>query len=245
MQPLQNETRDALWASASLLGVIQFASFEACTPEEAWPLRPPHPTDLDWLKMSDGKKAVFSITDPLRADSVFRTLSVGHDRLFRFMNEPHDYFKKDAIDLTSGFTDLFELGPTSMGYVNPYYKSAMILARLLHTPCDGNNILEFFGFIMHMGPELKVLLEQKDAKALLLVVYWYAKLHRSQWWLHRRGIMEGRAICMYLDKYHRDDTKVQRMLEWPKAEFGIGRSPPGRATTYGCPSNAATVLCVV
>lgn len=249
MKPVKSETRDALWASASLLGVIQFASFEARSPEEAWPLRPPNPADLDWLKMSDGKKAVFAIADPLRADSVFRNMSVGHDQMFRFMHEPHDYFKAHAIDLTSEFTEMYGLGPTtSSGLVaanNPYYKPAMILARLLHATCDGNNILEFFGFIMHMGPEMKALLEQKDAKALLLMAYWYAKLYRGQWWLYRRGLTEGRAICLYLEKYHGDDAKLQRMLEWPKAEFGLEVWPAGRARMSVWPEDAATVLCVV
>jgi hypothetical protein len=245
MKPVKSQARDALWASASLLGVIQFASFDARTPEEAWPLRPSNPSDLDWLKMSDGKKAVFAITNPLRADSVFRTMSVGHDKLFRFMDEPHDYFRKDAFDLMSSFTDFFDLDPTSSARANPYYKPAMILARLLHATADGNNILEFFGFIMHMGPEMKLLLDQKDAKAMLLVVYWYAKLYRGQWWLYHRGLLEGQGICMYLDKYYGDDIKLQRMLEWPKAELGLEVSPPVRGRICGWPLDAAAVLCVV
>lgn len=245
MQPLKNETRDALWASAALLGVIQFASIDVRTPLEAWPMRPSDPSDLDWLKMSEGKKAIFAMTDPLRADSAFRKMSVNHDSLFRPMIEPQDCHKPNAIDLTRDFVDMFDLGPTSTRYDNPYYRAAMTLARLLHIRCDGNNILEFFGFMMHMGPELRTLLDEKDAKALLLVAYWYAKLYRGQWWLHRRGLMEGQAICMYLDKYHSDNTKLQRMLEWPKAEFGLEVLPPGRFTTPGWSADCAAVLCVV
>lgn len=245
MRPLKNESRDALWASASLLGVIQFASFDARTPEEAWPFRPSHATDLDWLKMSDGKKAVFAMTNPLRADSVFSTMSVGHDKMFGFMIEPLESLTPEAIDLTRDFCDMFDLGPTSSAAANPYYKPAMTLARLLHTTCDSNNILEFFGFMMHMGPRMKALLDQKDAKALLLVSYWYAKLYRGQWWLQRRGLMEGQAICMYLDKYHGDDAKLQRMLEWPKAEFGLEVSSRRLPRISDWPSDAATVLCVM
>lgn len=247
MKPVQNEARDALWASASLLGVIQFASCDARTPEEAWPLRPSHNTDLDWLKMSDGKKAVFAITNPLRADSVFCTMSVGHDKMFGFMKESCDKLNPAAIDLTRDFSDMFDLGPISSAAANtnPYYKPAMTMARLLHTTCDGNNILEFFGFMMHMGPRMKALLDQKDAKALLLVSYWFAKLYRTQWWLQRRGLMEGRAICMYLDRFHGDDAKLQRMLEWPKAEFGLELPSrrPSRISEWT--SDAGTVLCVM
>lgn len=245
MQPLKNETRDALWASAALLGVIQFASIDVRTAEEAWPLKPSDASDLDWLKMSEGKKAIFALTDPLRPDSAFRKMSVNHDSLFRPMIEPQDQYKPHAIDLTRDFVDMFDLGPTSTRYDNPYYRSAMVVARLLHIECDGNNILEFFSFMMHLGPELRSLLDNKDAKALLLVVYWYAKLYRGQWWLRRRGLMEGQAICMYLDKYHGDDTKLQRMLEWPKAELGLDALPPGRLKMSDWPSDATAVLCVM
>jgi hypothetical protein len=88
-------------------------------------------------------------------------------------------------------------------------------------------------------------LDDKDPKALLLVVYWYAKLYRGQWWLRHRGLIEGQAICMYLDKYHGDDAKLQRMLEWPKAELGFEVSPHGRHKTSEWPSDAAAVLCVM
>ena len=245
MQPLKNETRDALWASAALLGVIQFASIDVRSAQEAWPLKPSDPSDLDWLKMSEGKKAIFALTDPLRSDSAFHKMSINHGSLFRPMIEPQDHYEPHAIDLTRDFVDMFDLGPTSTRYENPYYTAAMMLARLLHTKCDGNNILEFFGFMMHMGPELRTLLDDKDAKALLLVVYWYAKLYRGQWWLHRRGLMEGQAICMYLDKYHGGDTKLQRMLEWPKAELGLEVLPPGRIKHSDRPLDAAAVLCVM
>jgi hypothetical protein len=245
MKPLKNETRDALWASAALLGVIQFASIDVRSAEEAWPLKPSDPSDLDWLKMSEGKKAIFALTDPLRPDSAFRKMSINHDSLFRPMIEPQDQYKPHAIDLTRDFVDMFDLGPTSTRYDNPYYRPAMILARLLHIKCDGNNILEFFGFMMHMGPELRALLDGKDAKALLLVVYWYAKLYRGQWWLRRRGLLEGQAICMYLDKYYSDNAKLQRMLEWPKAELGLEVLPPGRLKMSDWPSDAAAVLCMI
>lgn len=245
MKPLKNESRDALWASAALLGVIQFASIDVRSVEEAWPLKPSDPTDLDWLKMSEGKKAIFALTDPLRPDSAFRKMSVNHDCLFRPMIDTQDQCNAYAIDLTKDFVDMFDLGPTSSRYDNPYYRPAMILARLLHIKCDGNNIFEFLGFMMHMGPKLRNMLDKKDAKALLLVVYWYAKLYRGQWWLYRRGLMEGQAICMYLDKYHGHDVKLQRMLEWPKAELGLGVSLPGRNTSSHWPSDAAAVLCVM
>lgn len=248
MQPLKSESRDALWASAALLGVIQFAAFEARTPEQAWPLRPDHASDLDWLKMSDGKRAVFAIADPLRADSVFQKTAIRHNTLLCAMSEPDHYHKIDKVDMTRDFSDMFGLDPStgSSPANNPYYKPAMLIARLLHITCDSTNIIDFLVFIMHVSPELKRLLDQKDAKALLLVAYWYAKLYRAHWWCNRRGLTEGQAICLYLDRYHRNDAKLQRMLRWPKAEFGLDATvEESDVRTSQWASDAATVLCVM
>jgi len=251
MRPVKDETRDALWASAALMGAIQFATFEARTPEEAWPLKTRDTTDLDWLKMSDGKKAVFAIADPTRADSVFAQMSTGHATLWRPLLGPEACPDTDAVEMTRDFVDMFGLGPTSTSgnnnNNNPYYKAAMALARLLHVPCDRNNVVEFFGFIVNINPDLKRLLDQKDAKALLLVVHWYAKLYRAQWWLHRRGMIEGHAICLYLDRHHGGDAKLQRLLRWPKAELGLDTSPSSEEgwALSGCSTDAAAVLCLI
>lgn len=244
-KPIKNDDKDALWATAALLGAIQFASFDARTPEEAWPLKPYDAADLDWLKMSDGKKAVFAIANPLRPDSVFCNISTGHGALFRPMVESQHCSREDLVELTRDFSDMFGLGPESTGRNNPYHKAAMSLARLLHVKCDRNNIIEFFGFMMNLSPEMKKLLEIKDAKALLMVAYWYAKLYKGQWWLNRRGLTEGQAICMYLDRFHGEEVRLQRMLRWPKIEFGLQGPGQYAFTASQWSSCAATVLCVV
>ncbi|KAM0721039.1 hypothetical protein Q7P37_003324 [Cladosporium fusiforme] len=245
MRPIKEEAKDALWASAALLGAIQIATFEARTPEEAWPLKPHDPSDLDWLKMSEGKKAVFAIASPLRPGSRFCHISNGHGALFRPMIERRACEREDLVSMTRDFSELFGLGPDSRGGENPYYEAGMALARLLHVQCDGNNIIEFFGFMMHLSTEFKRLLAEKDARALLMIAYWYAKLWRGRWWLQQRGLIEGQAICMFLERFHADDARLQRMLEWPKREFGLETSVVrGGAGSVWCES-AATVLCVV
>jgi hypothetical protein len=50
---------------------------------------------------------------------------------------------------------------------------------------------------------------------------------------------------MYLDKYHSDNAKLQRMLEWPKAELGLEVLQPGRLKMSDWPSDAAVVLCMI
>jgi hypothetical protein len=63
--------RDAVWGAAALLGVIAFSYIDTTTPEETRPLKPPSSLDLDWLRMSDGKKAIWKTSDPLRPDGIF------------------------------------------------------------------------------------------------------------------------------------------------------------------------------
>jgi hypothetical protein len=35
------------------------------TPEEAWPFRPSNSSDLEWFRVSDGKKAILNLTGPV------------------------------------------------------------------------------------------------------------------------------------------------------------------------------------
>lgn len=63
---IEPEERDALWACAGLLGALALSSISATTPEEAWPLKQTSPSDLDWLKMCEGKREIWKIADPRR-----------------------------------------------------------------------------------------------------------------------------------------------------------------------------------
>lgn len=53
---MKNEEKDAMWGAAALLGAITFASFDGKSADESWPLKEASASDLDWLRMSDGKK---------------------------------------------------------------------------------------------------------------------------------------------------------------------------------------------
>jgi hypothetical protein len=49
--------RDGLWACAGMFGLLAFSSFEEKTTEGSWPLRD-SPSDLEWLHLCEGKKAI-------------------------------------------------------------------------------------------------------------------------------------------------------------------------------------------
>ena len=65
---------DALWITSIFLAGIILAYVDASRPEEDWPLQSSSPFDMVWLRMIDGKKKVWNITDSLRKDGIFHKL---------------------------------------------------------------------------------------------------------------------------------------------------------------------------
>lgn len=70
------------------------------------------------------------------------------------------------------------------------------------------------GFIRHVNPDYKTLLENKDPVALLLLALWYSSVEKAVWWIERRAAVEGRAICLYLERYHGDESAIMEILPW-------------------------------
>ncbi|KAK2807958.1 hypothetical protein FQN50_005200 [Emmonsiellopsis sp. PD_5] len=149
--PLHPSERDAIWACAILLGAISFSFIEARTPEQAWPLKPSSPADLDWLRISDGKREVWRMTEPERPDSVWRELGevyrrhaeeeeereeegwigvgVGGDGL---QDVPEEVV--EVYDLAMGYTASSSQSGTLTKPKNPYATAASVLLSLFTTP---------------------------------------------------------------------------------------------------------------
>lgn len=224
--PIADLDRDPLWASAALLGAITIASIDASCAEEAWPLRPSNPADLDWLRMSDGKKEVWRLVDPLREGSVWRdALAYDHhtqpepvqgpvpelEMLYPYLTKLYDY---DPLSPAAGSRD--EFGE------DPYHTAASILTRLLELDCNHSTIMFFLSFLGHMDPRYRELLHQKDPKALLLLAWWHGKMCQyNAWWMSRRMRLEGQAICLYLEREHGDKGDIVGLLEYPKMMTGL------------------------
>lgn len=196
--------------------MIAFGHIEAKTPEEAWPLAPPSPLDLNWLNMSDGKKEIRNITQPFRADCVFQALALEYTNFLPTPKGP------GCEALPIELIDLYGLDATSTIDNNPYHATASTLAKSLNSDCQYTIILNFFSFVRHMGPDYRQLLEQKDPRALLLLAYFYAQICQYQHWWARRTAPECQAICIYLERYHGQENNIQILLQFPKAMCNDG-----------------------
>ncbi|KAL7935895.1 hypothetical protein V8C35DRAFT_264017 [Trichoderma chlorosporum] len=214
---LSSSHRDALWICASVLGAASFASIRTQDPFDAWPLAGPNPAmDLDWLKMGHGKRVVWSIADPTRPESVFYKLLDQTP-----MHQPFDISVIAPASLPPLFYSLFGLSATSSPETNPYHGACAILSAVSAEEINDGNILLFLSFITQIDPCYRSLLEEKDPRALLLLLYWHSLVApQDRWWLRRRCAVEAKAILMYLERYCADDGEIMELLQLPKSRLG-------------------------
>jgi hypothetical protein len=209
----QNE-KDALWAAAALLSAMSFANIDARTCEEAWPLKAPSQSDLSWLRMTDGKKAVWKLVDPMREGSIIKEA----------WQQAGSLRPAKACELATcpTSTELDGLKDYTTNERNPCGNAASILMPLLAMECNHSTIAKFLSFPTYAESHYRRLLGEKHPVALLLLAYWYAKMGSyNQWWVQPRAVLECKAICVYLDKYHSDEEGMQDLLQFPKMLSGL------------------------
>ncbi|TVY52235.1 Sterol uptake control protein 2 [Lachnellula cervina] len=215
--PWPPEDRDSLWTAAALLGAVTFSCVESATPEEAWPLKDSDNSDLEWLRMSDGKQAIWKIADPTRPESAFHDLAVE-------LRNDSIYAASLAVSIEHvplPFISLYDLDNESTAENNPYYTPIRTLIPLLQMECNHTTIVNYLSFLSHMGKEFQVLVTQKDPRALLLVAYWFGRVSHGTWWIAGRALIEGQAICLYLERYYPHEMTIHELLQFPKLDLGL------------------------
>ncbi|KAI8267906.1 hypothetical protein K4K58_006749 [Colletotrichum sp. SAR11_239] len=185
-QPILPAERDALWVAAAFVGVASFANTsDIASPRDAWPLRPPCWEDLDWLKLGDGKKQVWRLTNPLRSEGIFRDVA---NELYTHVLLPASKLRMGAEDvahmranLPDGFCELYELAE-GLPEDNPYWTAAESLAACWGRTAEPGSPEEakpFLTFLSKLDPRFKKLLEHKDERAMLMLAYWFARVERT------------------------------------------------------------------
>ncbi|KAJ9371413.1 transcriptional regulator family: Fungal Specific TF [Paecilomyces variotii] len=215
--PIRPQDRDPLWAAAAMLGILDISSIEASSPEEAWPLKSSDPSDLNWLSFAQGKHAVWKATNPLRPDSLFSKMA---DEYRILMTKPP---LCEIKDIPPEFVRLCHLDQSVPLHQNPYYSAVSIVARLWDVPCTQASMIQYLKFLGFMEPAFRSFLHGKDPRALLITAFWYGPMCDSLWWIARRARLECQAICLYLERYHAEETEIQRMLERPKRQCWLAR----------------------
>lgn len=216
--PKQPRDVDRIWATGAVLAVTSFCQVDARTPDEAWPLKPSSPLDLNWLKISEGKNQFLQKTQPSEPGDAVESLLGPEDVSILLRQSP-----VQGLDvLPSELIALCGLGfGLSNVENNPYHAPASSLAQALESDSKQIIILNFTAFMMNMPRDFRTLLEQKDPRALLLLAYWYAKICQyPHWWMSRRAKLECQAICIYLKSFHWEDNAIQNLLQYPRIMAG-------------------------
>lgn len=213
-KPIPLAERDMLWVSSSLIGISSIAYGEAPSPEEAWPLRPPSPADLSWFTLCDGQKLIAELTEPMRADSAFylpakemRDLVSWVKGLGKTSTEAKECSLTGMPRRFERFFDISSSRPITFApdrvndVNNLYYAAAKLASELFQLDLDEENFLMHIYFVRALDAPFRDLLIRKDEKAMLLLLYWYAKIcDRRLWWLWKRSCIEGLAVCRYLER---------------------------------------------
>lgn len=182
----------------------------------------PRPTDLDWIGMIEGKYALIVLLKPERSGTLLNDF-------LNILQATALPVYDDSMPVPEGVlpADMYAvlgLDETSSPDNNPYHTAASMLARLWPrqiNPCNVANCLEFIG---RADKAYRGLLQARDERALLLLVYWFAKVCiHSVWWMEARSVTEGRSICIYLAQYCRD-SRVLGLLDYPNSVFDLVRS---------------------
>jgi len=212
-KPIPTSYKDAIWATGALLGTASMAYMESADPEKAWPLKVPDPNDLDWLRLSEGKRAVWQIAEPARPESIFHHLGklMSHADRPDWTTQPPDF-----AAIPPQHARLFDITPESTLGSNLYYLPLLILRRLRDTRITRDNLLAFLHFLLYMPTEFRNLLELKDPRAMLLLLWWFRKVQEGEhalWWITRRARVEGRAIEIWLESFYGGEEGLMALYE--------------------------------
>lgn len=197
-RPLPPSSRDAVWATGALLGAAVFAWVDSDRPEDNWPLKPDDPSDLAWLHLTDGKKAIWKIADPSREDSVFHRLA----QQMHQAKEPDWVVRPNLSIIPQCWKRLFDIQEGDSVNRNPYLFPVLALTRIHGITPTNENILDLLAFMGHMPAAFKGLITEKDPRALVLLLWWLRGLEGGElWWIKRRAEVEGRALEIWLERW--------------------------------------------
>ncbi|KAL6904081.1 hypothetical protein GGI43DRAFT_399569 [Trichoderma evansii] len=201
--------QDAIWATSALLGLLAIVSFEETSPEDAWPVRPVHASDLEWMRLTVGKSIIWTLTDPLRTNGLFRAMAS------EYADMEFSIPEIGIAGIPSFLIEACNLTETSNGDNNPYYVAAhllVLLARLQMLLGGSFPGIYMITFISQSQLRFRRLLEDKDPVSLLLLALWYREAGKALWWVRQRAEVDTRAIRIYLERFHYNQPGIIRLL---------------------------------
>lgn len=221
LDTLSGTELQGLWISCSFINGASVVFLESHDPYCVWPLHPDPANDLGWVTLNIAKRMLWRFCHP---NQVAETGLDTRDA----MN-----FERRLIKgvLPQSMLDWLGIDADSTVENNTFYGPAALLSHLIP---ETDPQAPIFRFVTRNGalPEtFRDLLEQKDPRALMLVLFCYAKTCvDKRWSVFRRARVTGRSILLFLQIFHGDDATVQSLLEYPRAVFDLLEKDIQKAT---------------
>jgi hypothetical protein len=205
-KPIAPADRDATWATGVIIGAASFWYVNSTSISGVWPLKPSEPEDLAWLRLGEGKKALWRIAEPARPDSVFHELMKGNSSHCHSVPQWVDEYGA-SINASERMKRVFGIGVTSTVESNVYHLPLLILSRIQNMRLTHANVLSFLYVTAFITPKFMDLLERKDVRAVFLIGWWFRMIEDGEvWWMASRARIEGRAVAVWLE---REDSEYE------------------------------------
>ncbi|KAI0123439.1 hypothetical protein BJ170DRAFT_713649 [Xylariales sp. AK1849] len=188
-KPIEAKDKDPIWGTAAALAILTLLSSGH--------------SDLDWLRMSEGKMSLWHIINPLQPDSLFRVMAA----TFAQMDSPLPEIGIHGIP--RALAAVCHLKDSSTAQNNPYFYAAHTVSQILDLPDSEVTTGQTQLFTRNIHDPFKSLLRERDPVALFLLYLWYRKASRSVWWIELRARVECPSICSYLRLYHKGNAALQ------------------------------------
>lgn len=211
---------DAIWATAAALSVLSFSSLDRTAPiEELWPLSPRSDADLAWLRVSNGKMALWGTVQPMRTGSIFRVFEDTYADMYAPMPA------SGILGISPTLASLCSLNDNSTAQNNSYFAPAHAVSLLYRLSAAQQSITvgHVEQFMRSVIGTFEALLVEKDAVALVLLLLWYEKAGEELWFIRARARVEGRAIREFLRRECKDNRVVQDLV-WGSTLKGVNIS---------------------
>jgi hypothetical protein len=200
-KPICPSQRDAIWATGVIIGAASFWYTHSTTDvSQVWPLKPTEPDDLSWLRLGEGKKALWRISEPKRPDSMFYNILKFKDNYGHA--EPDWVRRPEAMAfLPPHIKRIFDVSETSTIENNVYLMPLLIISRLKNMRLSHANVISFLYVIAFVSQRFIALLEAKDTRAVFVIGWWFKLMSDGDlWWMVSRAVIEGCAIRIWLER---------------------------------------------
>lgn len=206
---IEEECKDACWATASTLGILTFASTDGGASrkqQQPWPLGPADSSDLEWLRLGAGKMKLWQLLNPLRPQSAFKPMAHVLARIRAPLPE------RGIDGVPPDLAALCGMDASSTADNNAYHTVVHGVAQLQKVDDREEGYGAALRVSGHMNGAFETLLRQKDPMALVLLCMWYDTARTTKWWIEMRAQYEHAAIRRYIEQHHSEHIAVKRLL---------------------------------